>query len=40
MASAIGEGQGTVWPMNKKGGTTTWFDKVPGGPPLRFDPLP
>ena len=29
-----------VWPMSEKAGTATWLDKVPGGPPLRFDPLP
>ncbi|MCY3974741.1 MAG: hypothetical protein OXF02_04260 [Simkaniaceae bacterium] len=41
MASAIGEGWNVVWPVNaERGGTATWLDKVPGSPPLRFDPLP
>ncbi|MCY3974954.1 MAG: hypothetical protein OXF02_05360 [Simkaniaceae bacterium] len=38
MASAIGERQGAVWPIDAEGGAATWLDKV--GPSLRFDPLP
>ncbi|MCY3975323.1 MAG: hypothetical protein OXF02_07275 [Simkaniaceae bacterium] len=40
MASAVGTGQGIVWPTNTEKGTTKWLDKVPGEPPLRFNPLP
>ena len=40
MTSAVGEGRSMVWPMSEEAGTATWLDKVPGGPPLRFDPLP
>ncbi|MCY3975000.1 MAG: hypothetical protein OXF02_05600 [Simkaniaceae bacterium] len=40
MASAIGEGQGAVWPVNDCDGTAVWTRKFPGGPPLWFKPLP
>ena len=38
-ASAIGEGEGTVWPANDYGGTAVWHYKLPGEPPLWFRPL-
>ncbi|MCY3974364.1 MAG: hypothetical protein OXF02_02305 [Simkaniaceae bacterium] len=38
--SAVGEWRGLVWLMGEKAGTAVWLCKVPGGPPLRFDPLP
>lgn len=38
MASAIGEGQGAVWPMNDCGGTAVWGRKFPGGPLFDFIP--
>ncbi|MCY3975188.1 MAG: hypothetical protein OXF02_06595 [Simkaniaceae bacterium] len=40
MASAIGEGWNVVWSESKQKGTAIWLGKVPGQPPLRFDPLP